>query len=139
MFQRSTPLELEFTEHTATYLEGRLAMRKFDLGVSSAPLAASFFLLEHIKKVDVLWLDALFSVGMLCLTITAIISVVQIHRFSQCLGGVRSALAQKADYRGKIKFRPGIKGLNRLEILLNSVGYLVILLFLVREVWEFGA
>ena len=136
MFRKSPQLELGFNEQGAAYLESRLAMRKFDLGLSSAPLAASFFLLEHIIVVDEVWLDVLFSLGMSCLLITALISVVQIHRFSQALGIVRSVLAQTDKHRDKLRFRPGIEGLNRLEMTLNCIGYAIIVFFLAYEVWD---
>lgn len=135
MFRLSPLLELKFTEQAAVYLEGRLAMRKFDLGVSSAPLAASFFLLDYIRTIDDTVLDALFSLGMFCLLTTALISVVQIHRFSRGLGLVRSVLAQSTSDLSSMKFRPGIEGLNALEMILNCIGYSIIVFFLLFEVW----
>ena len=111
-------------------------MKKFDLAISSAPLGASFLLLEHIQSLEKLIHDVLLTIALVCFVIVAFIAAFQIHRYSQAIGMIRSGLAQSDMEYPSIQFRLGFAGQNIFEFVLLFIGYAIIVFFLILEIWE---
>jgi hypothetical protein len=127
-------MHLPYTEESIAYLESRLGIRKFDLGVASAPLGVSVVMLDQIKGIQVLKYDCGLSVILVSFAFLALVSAIQIHRLQFAIGVIRSGLAL-GQTSEKFVYRNLPVWFNRLEIALTFLSYLIVLWIIWSAIW----
>jgi hypothetical protein len=127
-------IHLPYSEESIAFLESRLAIRKFDLGVASAPLGVSVVMLEQIRNIEVLKYDYALSGILVSFGVLAMVSAIQINRLQYAIGYIRSGLAIKQT-RGKFVYRNPAVWFNKLEIALTFLSYLIVLWIIWSTIW----
>lgn len=127
-------MHLPYSEESIAYLESRLGIRKFDLGVASAPLGVSVVMLDQIREIEVLRYDCALSAILVSFALLALISAIQIHRLQFAIGVIRSGLAL-SQTGGKFVYRNLPVWFNKLEIALTLVSYVIVLWIVWSVIW----
>lgn len=127
-------MHLPYSDDSIAYLESRLGIRKFDLGVASAPLGVSVVMLDQIKEIEVLRYDCALSTILVSFALLALISAIQIHRLQFAIGVIRSGLAL-SQTSGKFVYRNLPVWFNKLEIVLTLVSYVIVLWIVWSVIW----